>query len=123
MSTKLALTIGAVFALIFGLGLTFAPETLLGGFGIAIPTERLVYVYSRDLGVTLIGLGIINWLARDATGGIGRGLLMGNAFVQVAEAVVNGWEVAAGILPSNALAGVVLHVVLLVIFAMPLRRA
>ena len=39
------------------------------------------------------------------------------------EAVVNGWEVAAAILPAPAAGGVVLHVVLAVIFVLGLRRA
>jgi len=120
VSSKLALTIGAVLAVFFGLALTFLPSQMLGGFALATPPEALVV--SRDVGVTLIGLGIINWLGRDATGRLARALLVGNLFVQVAEAVVNGWEVAAGILPSAAAGGVVLHVILAVVFALGLRR-
>ena len=121
MSPKLALTIGAVLAVVFGLALTFLPTQMLSGFGLATPSEALVV--SRDVGVTLVGLGIINWLGRDATGQVARALLVGNLFVQVAEAVVNGWEVAAGILPSAAAGGVVLHVILAAVFALGLRRA
>jgi hypothetical protein len=120
MSPKLALTIGAVLAAVFGLALTLLPAQMLAGFGFATPPEALVV--SRDVGVTLIGLGIINWLGRDATGQLARALLLGNLFIQLAEAVVNGWEVAAGILPSAAAGGVVLHVILAVVFALGLRR-
>jgi hypothetical protein len=120
MSPKLALTIGAVLAVVFGLALTLLPAQMLAGFGLATPPEALVV--SRDIGVTLIGLGIINWLGRDATGQLARALLLGNLFIQVAEAVVNGWEVAAGILPSAAAGGVVLHVILAVVFVLGLRR-
>src|SRR2546428_3080651 len=120
MSPKLALTIGAVLAVVFGLALTFLPTQMLSGFGLATPSEALVV--SRDVGVTLVGLGIINWLGRDATGQLARALLIGNLFVQVAEAVVNGWEVAAGILPSPAAGGLVLHVILAVLFRLGLRR-
>ena len=123
MSSRLALSIGAVVAVIFGLALTFIPQTLLSGFGIGIPTEPLVYVYSRDLGVTLVGLGIINWLARNEMGAAVRALLVGNAFIQAAEIVANGWEIAAGVLPMAAVGGVVLHLILGVIFVLPLRRA
>src|SRR5438105_10190928 len=114
MSPKLALTIGAVLATIFGFALTFAPAQMLSGFGMIAPPEALVI--SRDIGVTLIGVAIIDWLGRNAVGDALRAILIGNVFIQVAEAVVNGWEVAAAIIPAPALGGVVLHVVLAVIF-------
>jgi len=66
MSPKLALQIGAVLAIVFGLGLALLPAQMLAGFGLATPNEALVV--SRDVGVTLVGVGVINWLARDATG-------------------------------------------------------
>jgi len=121
MSSKLALTIGAVAAVLFGAILALAPDQMLGGFGLAAPKEALVL--GRDIGVTLVGLGIVNWLARNETGAAVRALLIGNAFIQIAEAIVNGWEAAAGILPAQAYGGVVLHVVLAVVFLLPLRRA
>jgi hypothetical protein len=120
MTARLALTIGAVAALLFGLALTFAPAQMLGGFGLGVPTEALIV--SRDIGVTLIGLAIVNWMARDATGPAVRALIIGNLFIQAAEAVVNGWEVAAGLLPIQAAGGVILHAVLAAMFALPLRR-
>jgi len=121
MSPKLALTIGAVLATLFGLALTFAPEQMLSGFGMTATGPALVL--SRDIGVTLIGIAVINWLARDATGPAVRAILIGNIVVQVLEAIVNGWEVAAGIIPSQALGGVVLHVILAIVFWLGLRRA
>ena len=103
------------------LALALFPEQMLSGFGLGVPKEA--QVLSRDVGVTLIGLGIINWLARNEMGPAVRALLIGNAFIQIAELVVNGWEVAAGILPGQAAGGLVLHLVLAVIFLLPLRRA
>src|SRR5262249_2442288 len=82
MRPSLALSIGAVLAAIFGAALTFLPEQMLGGFGLAAPKEALVV--SRDVGVTLLGLAIINWLGRNATGDVLRALLWGNIFIQVA---------------------------------------
>ena len=120
MSGRLALSIGAIAAWIFGLALALLPQQMLSGFGLGTPTEA--QVLSRDVGVTLIGLGIINWLARDATGTALRAVLLGNLFVQLAEIVVNGWEVATGILPGQSAGGLVIHLVLAVVFALPLRR-
>lgn len=121
MRPSLALSIGAVLAFIFGLGLALAPAQMLSGFGLGTPTEGLIV--SRDVGVTLIGLGLINWLARDAVGAPLRGLLWGNIFIQVAETVVNGWEIAAGQLPASAAPGLVIHIALVVVFGLGLRRA
>ena len=121
MSSKLALTIGAAAALIFGLALAVAPAQMLAGFGLGVPIEA--QVLSRDVGVTLLGLAVINWMARAATGRAVRAILIGNLFVQVMEFLVNGWEVAAGILPAQAAGGLVIHLVLAVVFALGLRRA
>lgn len=121
MSSKLALTIGAAAALIFGLALAVAPAQMLAGFGLGVPTEA--QVLSRDVGVTLLGLAVINWMAREATGRAVRAILVGNVFIQVAEFLVNGWEVAAGILPMQAAGGLVIHLVLGVVFLLGLRRA
>ena len=121
MSTKLALSIGAVVAILAGLGFALAPAQLLSGFGFAAVGET--QVVTRDIGVTLIGLGILNWLARDATGPAVRAILIGNLFIQVAETIVNGWEIAAGLIPAQAAGGIVLHVVLGALFVLALRRA
>ncbi len=121
MRPQLSLSIGALAALVFGLALALAPAQMLSGFGLGTPVEG--QIVSRDVGVTLIGLAIINWMARDATGTALRGLLWGNIFIQAAEIVVNGWEIAAGILPSAAAGGLVIHLVLGIVFALGLRRA
>ncbi len=44
-------------------------------------------------------------------------------FIQVAELVVNGWEVAVGILPSSAAGGLAIHLALAIVFGLGLRRA
>ena len=121
MSPRLALTIGAVVAIVAGLGFALAPAQMLSGFGFAAPPEALVVM--RDIGVTLIGLGIVNWLARDATGPAVRAILIGNLFIQAAELLVNGWEIAASVIPAQSAPGIVLHLALGVVFLLGLRRA
>ena len=121
MSPRLALQIGGVLAVLFGLGLALAPSQMLGGFGLAAPNEAMIL--SRDVGVTLIGVGLINWLARDATGTALRGILIGNLVIQVLEFIVNGVELATGSLPAQAAGGEIIHVVLGAIFVLALRRA
>jgi hypothetical protein len=121
VNPKLALQIGAVLAIVFGLGLALLPAQMLAGFGLATPNEALIV--SRDVGVTLVGVGVIDWLARDATGAVLRGILIGNLVIQVLEFLVNGYELATGALPSQAAGGEIIHVVLAVVFILALRRA
>ena len=121
MQPKLALMIGAVVAAIFGLLLVFASKSMLSGFGLGTPDEGIIL--SRDVGVTLLGLAAINWLARDATGTALRAILIGNLAIQVLEIVVNGFEIANGMLPNKAAGGLVIHAVLGVIFLLGLMRA
>ena len=121
MSPRLALMIGAVAAFVFGLALTVFPSTMLAGFGLAVPNEAVVL--SRDVGVTLIGLGVINWMARNAMGEPLRAILVGNVVVQALEIVVNAGEIAVGALPPQAGGGLLIHLVLGAIFVLAMTRA
>jgi hypothetical protein len=126
MRPSLALSIGAVFYLLLGLPLVFAPAQLLTTIGWpAPPVEALVP--SRDLGTLLITMGIINGLARNAIGMPLRGLLWANIFRPAASMAVNSWEIAAGDVPATVLgavlvAGYIIDVALIVMFALALRR-
>jgi hypothetical protein len=111
--------IGGVAAFVFGLGLLVFPSSMLAGFGLAVPTEAKVL--SRDVGATLIGLGVINWMARNAPGVPLRALLVGNVVVQALELVVNGYEIAVGDLPTAAAGGLLIHLVLGAVFVLAMR--
>jgi hypothetical protein len=125
MRPSLALSIGAVFNVLLGIPLVVAPEQMLSAFGLATPNEALIQ--ARDTGVLVTGVGVIDWLARDAVGGPLRGLLWGNIFIRVAAMIVNLSELAAGVLPSTVVAVVpILFAVsgaLIVVFVLALRRA
>lgn len=120
VSPRLALMIGGVAAVIFGVLLLVFPASMLGGFGLAVPTEAVVL--SRDVGATLIGLGVINWMARDATGQALRALLVGNVVVQALELVVNFGEIVSGQLPAQSAGGLLIHLVLGAVFVLAMRR-
>jgi hypothetical protein len=118
---SLALSIGAVAAVVPGLAVALAPSQVLSSFGLGAPTEALIQ--SRDLGVTLMGLGVINWLARAAVGAPLRGLLWGNIFLQFVSIVVHMWEIVAGLFPPSAAAALVVPLALVIVYASALRRA
>ncbi|TMG63615.1 MAG: hypothetical protein E6H87_01805 [Chloroflexi bacterium] len=119
MSPRLALMIGGIAAVLFGLALFVSPESMLAGFGVATPVAAKVL--ARDVGATLIGLGVINWMARNASGEILRALLVGNVVVQALELLINGYEVVVGDLPTQAAGGLVIHLVLGAVFVLAMR--
>jgi hypothetical protein len=121
MKPKLALTIGSVLALLFGLSLVLAPEAMLRAFGLDPHPDGVVV--SRDVGVMLLGLAVLNWFGRDAAPGPGlRAILVANLFVQVLELVVNGAELGMGTLPMEAAPGLAIHALLGAMFALALAR-
>ena len=119
ISPRLALMIGGVAAVLFGLVLLVFPSSALSAAGLAVPTEATVV--ARDVGATLIGLGLINWMARDATGQALRALLVGNVVVQALEFVVNLGEIIAGQVPTQAVGGLLIHLVIGAIFVLAMR--
>ena len=82
---------------------------------------------ARDTGTVLIGVGVIDWLARNAVGAPLRGLLWGNLFIRVVAMVVNYWEFAVGLMPSGAASFIpvltAINFALIVMFVLALRRA
>ena len=91
----------------------------VAGFGVATPVAAKVL--ARDVGATLIGLGVINWMARNASGEVLRALLVGNVVVQALELLINGYEVVVGDLPTQAAGGLVIHLVLGAVFVIAMR--
>ena len=75
----------------------------------------------RDVGATLIGLGVINWMARNATGDALRALLVGNVVIQALELVINTYEIVVGDLPTQAAGGLVIHLILGAVFVLAMR--
>ena len=111
--------IGGVAAVVFGLALFVSPESMLVGFGVGTPVAARVL--ARDVGATLIGLGVINWMARNAAGEALRALLVGNVVVQALELLINAYEVVVGDLPTQAAGGLLIHLVLGVVFVLAMR--
>ena len=121
MSPRLALMIGGVAGVVFGLALFVSPESMLTGFGLSAPAAAKVL--SRDVGATLIGLGVINWMARNATGDALRALLVGNVVVQALELLINAYEIVAQELPTQAAPGLLIHLVLGAVFVLAMRSS
>jgi hypothetical protein len=117
---KIFLSIAGVLACLFGAALLLAP----GGFykPAGIELTPLLATIAQAHGATLIGLGVINWLARNSSPAAARGVLAGNLVVQVLSlgVVIKTMTLGAG---AAVAPGIVIHVTLGALFALFLARS
>jgi len=119
--TRWALTIGAVLAWIFGAMLLFAPGPFFAPIGVVV-TDKIAAV-AQAQGAILVGLGVINFLARGTVDPTAlRAVLVGNLVVQLLSLGVAIRALALGIFPPQGAPSIVVHVVLGALFALALRR-
>lgn len=99
-SLKLLLTITAALALAFGLSFLALPELTVAPFGVVLdPAGALM---ARLYGAMHLGLGLINWLARDLVEDPGRrAVAAGNLLYFALAAVVAAGAAVLG--TANAL--------------------
>lgn len=117
---KIFLTLAAILAWMFGAMLLLMPAQFYTPAGISM--TPLMATLAQAHGATLVGLGMINWLARNAET---RGLiavLSGNVVVQILSlaVVIRTMQLGAG---SAVAPGVVIHVVLGSLFGFFLMKA
>ena len=120
---KIFLAIAAVLAWLFGAMLLFAPTSFYAPTGIAM--TPMIATIAQAHGATLIGLGVVDWMAREAEPRGARAVLAGNLVVQVLSlgVVIRTMMLGAG---ASVAPGVVIHLVLGALFAtflVRLRRA
>jgi hypothetical protein len=117
---SLFLTISAALAWLFGAALIAVPEQFYQPTGIAM--TPLLATVAQAHGATLIGLGVINWLARDADPKGLVAVLGGNLVVQILSFAVIVRTMLLG--PGLAVApGILTHIVLGSFFTYFLLRA
>jgi hypothetical protein len=106
---KVFISIAAVLAWIFGAALLLAPAKFYAPAGILF-TPMLATV-AQAHGATLFGLGVVNWLGRNADKKGLIAILAGNLVVQILSlfVVLRTMTLGAG---SAVAPGVVIHVVL-----------
>jgi hypothetical protein len=117
---KLFLSIAAVLAWLFGLGLLLAPAGFYRPTG--IPFTPMLGTIAQAHGATLVGLGTIDWLARGADRRGVVAVLTGNLVVQVLSLAVVLRTAALGA-GAAVTPGVAIHVLLGLGFAWFLKRA
>jgi hypothetical protein len=109
VSALLAVATGAIMALL--------PHTFVRPMGLSL--DERTATLAQAMGVLLVGIGVINWLARAAVGPGLRAVLVGNLVVHVASLAVNARALAVGV---RAAGDVVVHVLFAAAFAWMLAR-
>jgi len=120
---KIFISIAAILAWLFGAMLLIVPADMYAPTGIAM--TPMIATLAQAHGATLVGLGVVNWLARNADRQGLIAVLTGNLVVQVLSlgVVIRTMQLGAGLAVAP---GVVIHVVLgslFAIFLLRIRRA
>lgn len=111
MTLKNLLSVTAVIAFIFGLGLLVAPGPFMAPNGIQLDTSGVLF--ARSEAAVLLGLAIINWLCRHTKDAVARrGLAAGNCVAQIVALVVTVSAILAGTLNAAAWAPALIHLIL-----------
>jgi hypothetical protein len=96
MKLKILLSFGAIYMALVGLGLIIAPQA----FGVgAVPTDAsaALLAYLRLWGSPLLGIAVLNWMARNAEPSTARNaIILGNIVGFAAIAALDVWGLFSG---------------------------
>jgi hypothetical protein len=106
---KIFLSISAILSWLFGAALLLAPGPFYAPTGLAMTPP--VASVAQAHGATLVGLGVINWMARAANRSGLAAVLTGNFVVQILSLAVAIRTVMLGG-GASATPSIVIHVVL-----------
>jgi hypothetical protein len=117
---RVFMIIAATFACLFGAALLLAPAQFYAPTGIAF--TPMIATVAQAHGATLVGMGVVLWLARHADRQGLIAVLGGNLVVQILSlfVVVRTMRLGAG---TAVAPGIVIHVILGSFFAFFLIRA
>lgn len=100
MKLNTFLAIGAVLAVIYGLGFLLVPAQTIGLYGITLDVNGLFV--ARYLGSAFLGVAVLTWMARSLTSQEAlRPIILGDFVISVTGLVVAVWDAFAG--AGNAL--------------------
>lgn len=111
MKLKTLLVFNAIVALAYGVGFVLAPATMLTLYGATVsPSANLV---GQLFGVTLIGIGLICWLARNvADPGAQRAIVLAQLIATVIGAIVAVMGTISGVMNAVGWSAVVIYLLL-----------
>lgn len=111
MKLKTLLVFNAIVALVYGVGFVLVPATVLTLYGATVsPSANLV---GQLFGVTLIGVGLICWLARNVTDpGSQRAIVLAQLIATVIGAIVAVMGTISGVANAVGWSAVVIYLLL-----------
>ncbi len=111
MKRSTFLTIAALIAILFGLGMLFMPEEFLGMWGLTLSSGGIFL--GRSVGALLLSLGVINWIVRNAPDSVAlHAILYGNLAVHLLTGTLDLFATTSGVINVQGWGAVSLHVVL-----------
>jgi len=115
MNTRTVMTIAAVVALVFALGLILMPAFMGTLYGTGTSPNQLLL--ARLFGSALLGFGLINWLARDSDYATLRPIILGNLVGDFVGFIVCVMGTLGGVMNSMGWLSVALYLLLALGFA------
>jgi len=117
---KIFLVISGVMAAGLGLGLLFAPASVMGTLGLAIDAK--IATLGQAQGAVLVGLAFTNVMARDLTGAAVRPVLAGNLVAHAISIVIKLRAILLALVSAQEWTSIGIHLVLGALFAYFLVR-
>jgi len=114
MNTRTVLTVAAVIGLVFALGLILMPDFMGTLYGLG--TSPVQALLARLFGSTLLGFGLMNWMARDLENSAVRPILLGNLAGDLVGFIVCLMGTLGGVMNSTGWLSVALYLVLILGF-------
>jgi hypothetical protein len=115
MKLRTFLTIVAVVALLYGLGLLLLPSFMATTYGFGTSPSEIQL--ARFFGVAMLTLGLINWLAKDLTGASVKPIILGSLIGDAVGVVVALMGTLSGVMSAVGWSAVVIYLLFALGFA------
>ena len=115
MNLRTFLTIAAVVALVYALGLILMPAFMASTYGLGTSASEILL--ARFFGVELLVLGLITWLAKDLTGASVRPIITGNLIGNAVGTIIALMGTLSGVMNSVGWSAIAIYFLLALGFA------
>ena len=115
MKLRTFLTIVAVIALLYALGLILMPAFMATTYGFGTSASEILL--GRFFGVEMLVVGLITWLAKDLTGASVRPIIIGSLIGDIVGAFVALMGTLTGVMNSVGWSAVAIYLLIALGFA------
>ena len=115
MKLRTFLTIAAVIALLYALGLILMPAFMATTYGLGTSASEILL--GRFFGVEMLVVGLITWLAKDLTGTSVRPIIIGSLIGDIVGAFIALMATLKGVMNSVGWSAVAIYLLIALGFA------